>query len=124
MNTKILLAALLAATPIAAADAMNVAIFLQKAEALEKKGMMALFSGDFKVLKKEVEGASGQLRTERLTAQKTGRKPAFCPPAKGGSLNPNELLAHMRSIPAAQRSQTEVKDGLRGLLARKYPCPG
>ena len=124
MNTKMMLAALIAAMPIAAADAMNVAIFLQKAEALEKKGMMALFSGDFKVLKKEVEGASAQLRTERLAAQQAGRKPAFCPPAKGGSLNPNELLAHMRSIPAGQRSQTEVKDGLRGLLARKYPCAG
>ena len=124
MNTKIMLAALLAAMPIAAADAMNVAIFLQKADVLEKKGMMAVFSSDFKALKGEVEGASGQLRAERLAAQKAGRTPAFCPPAKGGSLNPKELLAHMRAIPAAQRSQTEVKDGLRSLLARKYPCPG
>ena len=124
MKTKMMLATLCAAMPIAAADAMDVAIFLQKAEVLEKKGMMALFSSDFKVLKKEIQSASGQLRSERLAAQKAGRKPAFCPPAKGGSLNPNELLAHMRGIPAAQRSQIEVKDGLRGLLARKYPCPG
>ncbi|PSJ43382.1 hypothetical protein [Allosphingosinicella deserti] len=122
MKTKLIAAALLAAAPVTSANAMNVADFLLKADALEKKGMMALFSSDYKLLKGEVETASKQLRSERLAAQKAGRKPAYCPPAKGGGLTPNEMLAQLRTIPAAQRSRVELKDGLKAVLSRKFPC--
>jgi hypothetical protein len=118
---KMIAAALAAAIPIDPAAAMNVADFLQRAEALEQRGMMAVFSSDYKALKAEVQTASGQLRAERLAAQKAGRKPAYCPPPKGG-LTPKELLAHFRKIPATQRLRTDVKDGLRSLLVSKYPC--
>jgi hypothetical protein len=121
MNKKAILAAMLAAMPFAAADAMNVAVFLEKADVLEKKGMMALFSSDYKILKGEVQTASGELRSERIAAQKAGRTPAYCPPEKGG-LTPKELLTQLRTIPAAQRARVELKDGLRAVLARKYPC--
>jgi hypothetical protein len=75
------------------------------------------------LLKKEIETHSATLRAERLAAERAGRKPAYCPPAKSG-LNSEELLAAFRSIPAAQRPRTDVKDALRALLARKYPCRG
>ena len=120
---KLILGAFLLALPLSGAQAMNIATFLQKADALEKKGMMALFSSDYKLLKGEVEAASSQLRTERIAAQKAGKKPAYCPPAKGG-LGPQELLAQLRTIPVPQRGRMDVKDGLRTVLARKYPCPG
>jgi hypothetical protein len=123
MKTRILLAAALAALPLAPAQAMDVAAFLHKADALEKKGMMALFSSDYKLLKGEVEAASGQLRAERLAAEKAGRRPAYCPGRAAGGLNSNELLAHLRTIPAAQRPGVAMKDALRDLYARKYPCP-
>ncbi len=121
MKYKLLAAALLTVLPLAAAQAMNVDTFLQKANALEKKGMTALFSSDFKLLKAEIEGASKELRAERVAAQKVGRAAAYCPPAKS-SLNSKEILAHFRAIPAAQQARTPVKDGLRSLLMRKYPC--
>lgn len=121
MRMKLLAAFLLASVPIGAAQAMDVATFLAKADALKKKGMMALMSSDYKLLKKEIETHSGTLRAERLAATRAGRKPAYCPPAKSG-LNSDELLAAFRSIPAAQRPRTDVKDALRALLARKYPC--
>ena len=121
MKTKLIVAALLAAAPVTAASAMNVADFLLKADALEKKGMMALFSSDLKLLKGEVETAGKQLRSERLAAEKAGRKPAYCPPAKGG-MSPQDLVALLRTIPPAQRPRTELKDGLRTVFARKYPC--
>ncbi|HEX8225810.1 MAG TPA: hypothetical protein VF605_18540 [Allosphingosinicella sp.] len=120
---KLLAALLLASVPISAAQAMDVATFLAKADALKKKGMMALMSSDYKLLKKEIETHSATLRAERLAAERAGRKPAYCPPAKSG-LNSEELLAAFRSIPAAQRPRTDVKDALRALLARKYPCRG
>jgi hypothetical protein len=124
MKTKLILAALAAAAPLTAADAMNVAVFLDKAGALEKRGPLALFSSDYKLLKREVQTASEQLRAERLAAQKAGRTPAYCPPAKGGGLTPSELLAQLRTIPAEQRARVDLKDGLRAVLKRKYPCPG
>jgi hypothetical protein len=121
MKRTLLLAALLAVVPVAAADAMDVATFLTKADALQKKGMMALMSSDYKLLKNEILAQSQALRNERLAAVRAHRKPAYCPPAKSG-LNSNEILAAFRTIPAAQRPRIQVKDALRGLLVKKYPC--
>jgi hypothetical protein len=120
---KLILGAFLIAAPLSAASAMPVSEFLTKADALQKKGMMALFSSDYKTLKSQVEAASGALRKERTAAKAAGRPQAYCPPAKSG-LNSNEILASFRSIPPAQRGRTDVKDALRSLLARKYPCRG
>jgi hypothetical protein len=122
MNKKLVIAAALLISLPAAAHAMKVSAFLQKAEALQKRGAMALFSKDIGRLKKEVTDAGGQLRAERLAAEKAGRKPAYCPPEKS-SLNSDELLSHMRAMSAAERERQEVKDALRNLMARKYPCP-
>lgn len=122
---KIALGLLIAVAPLTAAQAqtMSVAEFLAKADALQKKGAMALFSSDIGKLKNEVMSSGKQLRAERLAAEKVGRKPATCAPPKGkASINSNELLAHFRSIPPAQRSMS-VKDGFAGLLRKKFPCP-
>lgn len=120
---KLILSTLLIVVPVTAVQAMNVAVFLQKAEALQKKGMAAMFSSDLGLLKGEIRTASAQLKAEREAAKRAGRPSAYCPPAKA-SLNSNELMVHFRAIPPAQRARTEVKDGLRSLLARKYPCRG
>ena len=120
---KLILSVFLIVVPATALHAMNVAVFLQKAEALEKKGMTAMFSSDLRLLKGEIRTASAQLKAEREAAKRAGRPSAYCPPAKA-SLNSNELMAHFRAIPPAQRARTEVRDGLRSLLARKYPCRG
>ena len=119
---KFALVALLVVLPVTALHAMTVAVFLEKAEALQKRGMTAMFSSDIGLLKNEIKGAGDALREERLAAQRAGRRAAYCPPERP-SLNSNELLAHFRAIPAPQRARTEVKDALRTLLVRKYPCP-
>ena len=123
MKIKLLAAALLAVVPVGAAQAMDVATFLVKADALQKKGVMALMSSDYKLLKSEIETNGAALRAERLAAERARRKPAYCPPAKQ-SLTSGEILAAFRSIPAAQRPRVQVKDALRALMARKYPCRG
>jgi hypothetical protein len=121
-KTITLIAALIGAAP-AYAQAMPLPTFLAKAAALEKKGAMALFSGDLKRLKAEMRDSAAALRVERLAAVKAGKRPAYCPPEKGAPMNSDEVLAYFRSIPAAQRAQMTTKDGLRGLVARKHPCP-
>ena len=116
-------AVLLIAAPATAlqAQTMPVSTFLAKADALKKKGPMALFSSDIGLLKKEIQNSAKALRAEQLSAQKAGRKPALCMPAKA-AVNSNELLAHFTAIPPAQRSMS-VKAGFAGLIRKKYPCP-
>jgi hypothetical protein len=116
---------LLAAAPLGAlqAQSMPVSQFLGKAEALKKKGPLALFSSDLKLLKAEIQKSGASLRAERLAAKAAGRRQAFCPPEGPASLNSEEVLNHMRSIPAAQRPRMPVREAMRGLMARKYPCP-
>jgi hypothetical protein len=121
LKKKLLAAVLLAIVPIGAAQAMDVATFLAKADALQKKGMLALMSADYKLLKSEIETQAGALRAERLAAERARRKAAYCPPAKQ-SLTSSEILAAFRTIPAAKRPRIQVKDALRALMARKYPC--
>ena len=108
--------------PMTALQAMTVAVFLDKADALERKGMMAMFSSDLRLLKAEVKGATGQLRAERLRRIAAGQRPFYCPPERM-SLNSDQLLAHLRTIPPVQRQRMELRDALRLMLARRYPCP-
>jgi hypothetical protein len=121
-KSAVFLLLLLMAMPIggARAQSMPVSQFLADAEALQKKGAMALFSSDLRLLKQEIQNSGKQLRAEQKAARQAGRTPATCMPAKA-SMNSNELLAHFRSIPAEQRNMP-VKAALAGLMRKKYPC--
>lgn len=121
---KMLVALLLVAVPVTALHAMTVATFLTKAEALQRRGAMALLSSDLGLLKNEVTSVSAQLKSERERAVADGRTPAYCPPAQRASLNSEELLGHLRAIPPAQRERMEMRDAMRSFLVRKYPCAG
>jgi hypothetical protein len=111
--------------PLAGANAQNMPLnqFLAKAAALEKKGPLALLSGDMKRLKNEVQSSANELRTERLAALAARKRPAFCPPQKPTGVGVSEILGHFRSIPAAQRARMRTKDAWRSLMVKKYPCP-
>lgn len=114
---------LMAALPANAANAqtMPVATFLAKADALQKKGPLALFSSDIGRLKAEIQKSGKALRAEQEAARKAGRTPAACLP-KQAEVNSNELLAHFRAIPPAQRG-LPVKAAFASFMAKKYPCP-
>ena len=122
---KSLIVAFAAAVPLTPllAQSMPVSQFLAKADALQKKGAMALFSGDVGKLKAEVMNSGKQLRAEQVAAKKAGRKTATCMPEQGkATVNQTELLAHFRSIPPAQRNMT-VKAAFASMMRKKYPCP-
>jgi hypothetical protein len=120
---KLGLALFLIVAPVAAAEAqsMPVSQFLAKADALKKKGPLALFSGDIKLLKAEVQNSGKALRADEIAAAKAGRQPVTCMP-KQVSMNSEEILTHFRSIPAAQRG-ISVKAAFASLMQKKYPCP-
>jgi hypothetical protein len=111
--------ALACASPVTA-QTMPVADFLAKAEALQKRGPTALFSSDYKLLKREAEGSGKALRASAAAARKAGRAPIACLPEKAAT-NSDELLKHLRSIPPAQRSMP-IGTAFNQLMAKKYPC--
>jgi hypothetical protein len=118
---KLLSFALVAALP-GSAQAMDVQTFLAKADALKAKGPLALFSRDLKLLKSEIQTQSESLRSERLAAKAAGKPQAYCPQGDSGSMDSDELLAAFRTIPEPQRPRIQVRDALKALLARKFPC--
>jgi len=122
MRTKLLAAGLLAIAATAAANAMDVATYLAKADALRQRGMTAMFSSEARELQAEIRTSGAALKQERLAAQRAGRRPAYCPPGPA-SLSVEEIFAAMNAVPPARRARTPVKDALRAAFARKYPCP-
>lgn len=104
-----------------AAGDMSVATFLGKAERLQKKGPLAMMSPDLKLLMGEMKGA-GKAYRARLDADKAaGRPPHSCPPAKM-AMNSNEVLAHFRSYPVAERPKISVTTAFGDLSRKRYPC--
>ena len=122
MKFRILVGALLAAAPIAAA-AMPVSTFLAKADRLQKKGPLAMFSGDLKLLMGQVKGDAAELRAENKAAAAAGRQKAYCTPPGGVKLSNRDILSAMQAVPPAQRARTSTKDALRSFFARRFPCP-
>lgn len=123
MKYRILIGALLAAAPLASVAAMPVSTFLAKADRLQNKGPMALFSGDLKLLTRQIKADAAQLRAANKAAAAAGRPKAYCTPEAGVKLTNRDILGAMQSVPAAQRSTTSTRDALRAYFARRFPCP-
>ena len=117
---------LLAAAPLTAASAQDVAHFLDRVDTLISRGPFALLSPDFYRLKRLVESNGDELKLEYAQAKARHQRTAFCPPlADKPRVNKTEYLAALRAVPVARRSTTDTRDVLRNGLERKYPCrPG
>jgi hypothetical protein len=103
------------------AQAMSVADFLTKADALKAKGIFAMMSSDIGLLKAEIGGAGKAYRAD-LNARKVAGQPApSCPPPKV-SMDSDQLIAYFRSIPATQRPTTSVNTAFAGMMAQRFPC--
>ncbi|HLL58947.1 MAG TPA: hypothetical protein VK391_03545 [Allosphingosinicella sp.] len=102
---------------------MPVSTFLAKANALKSKGALAVFSGDLKLLKAEVNNSAKAYGNDVKAARKAGKLTHSCPPAGTKlSMNSDELLGYFNSIPPAQRNMS-VKTAFYGLMKKKFPCP-
>lgn len=112
---------LLPVAALAAPGDMSVATFLAKAEALQAKGVTAMFSSDVGVLKSEGK-AAGQHYKARLQAEKAQGRPSSCPPP-GVKINSDELVAFLRTYPTAARPRVSMKQAMADYFIKKYPCP-
>lgn len=101
---------------------MPVSTFLTKAEVLQKKGPMAVFSKDLKLLMNQVTTDAGELKAANQAAVAAGKQKAYCAPAKGVKLTNSDILHAMRAVPPAQRAATSTRDALRSYFAKRFPC--
>lgn len=116
-------AGLLAMVP-ASAQAMTVAEFLAKANALKAKGILAMGSPDIKLLRNEMKGIADAYRTDIESARKAGRTPHSCPPPKGkANMGGKDFLADLEAIPPAQRGMS-MKAAFYGVMKKRFPCTG
>jgi len=96
------------------AQAMSVAEFLAKANALKARGFLAIGSPDIKLLKGEMEGVANAYRADIRS----------CPPPKGkAKIGSKELIAEFEAIPAAQRGMS-VKSAFYAMMKKRFPCKG
>ena len=121
MRLRLLIAIALGAAP-SAGLAMPVATFLTKADALQRKGPMALFSSDLKLLTNQIKRDAGELRAENKAAEAAGRRKSYCAPAGGVKLTNRDIIGAMNAVPPPQRETTQTKDALRAYFARRFPC--
>jgi hypothetical protein len=117
------LALFLTIAPVAAAEAQNMPVsqFLAKAEALKKKGPLALLSGDLKLVMNQVKQDSAQLRAENKALDAAGKRKHYCAPPNS-KVTDKELLAAVEQVPVAQRPRTSTKEAFKAYFARRYPC--
>jgi hypothetical protein len=122
MKFRIFVGAMLALAPVAA-TAMPVSTFLAKADKLQKKGPLAMFSGDLKLLMGQIKADAAQLRAENNALAAAGKPKAYCTAPGGVKMSNRDILSAMNSVPPAQRARTSTKDALRAYFARRFPCP-
>lgn len=115
----------IAGPALAADQPMTAGQFLARAEPLLKKSKMSLmFSGEARKLV-AILGQAAQNNRKRLDTDKAaGRKLDTCLPETGkAKVNANDLLAHIRAMPPAQKAQS-FDSAFASYTARKYPCQG
>ena len=123
MRMKLIVAAVAASVPaMASAQSMSAESFFQKAEALQRKGMMAMFSSDVKKLMKEAKAAGETARAQRLAALKMGGKPRYCPPPGSQRMGSDEFMERLGAMSRVDRLKIDMTEVMIRINSVKFPC--
>jgi hypothetical protein len=119
-----LFAAALALVPAAAAaQSMSAEQFNRRATALQKKGVLAVFSGgEIKALTTEAQAASKRAAENRRAAIAVGQQPRFCPPKGEFSMDDKQFMAGLSAIPAADRARIDMTEAVTRIFVSRFPC--
>jgi hypothetical protein len=96
--------------------------FLERANRLKAKGPLAFFDPDYKRLKAEGTAAGKSIGADRIAAEKAGRPILYCSPKARAQLGSLEFIAGLEAIPAPERANMSLKQGMLRVLQKKYPC--
>lgn len=122
MKLNLVAALALVVPAVASAQSMNAQRFHERATALQKKGVMALFSGgEIKALTHEAQAAGQRAAESRRAALKADQTPRFCP-QRPGKMDDKEFMARLTAIPAVERAGIDMTEAMTRILAAKYPC--
>ena len=104
----------------AAPEDMSAAEFLAKATALKSRGMLALLSPDYNLLKNA--GASAMRGYEtRLAAERAEGRPSSCPPSRI-RVNRDVVLNHLRTYPVTERDSIDLQQAVADYYRLTWPC--
>ena len=106
----------------ASAQSMSAETFFQKAQALQRKGMMAMFSSDVKKLMKEAKAAGETARAQRLATLKAKEKPRYCPPAGSQRMSSDEFMQRLGAMPRTERLKIDMTEAMIRIQVAKFPC--
>ena len=101
---------------------MPASLFLKKADALRARGPFALFSADLKTLQFEAEAAGDELHLEHAERMASHQPTDWCAPVTK-YLGPRELIEGMHALPRADLDRMDIKQAMRAIFTRDYPCP-
>ena len=114
---RVLLLAALAALGLSAPlEAMTVQEFVTRGDALQAKGMFALFSDELETLRLEFRPGAKAWRAQVKTAQ-----PPVCAPPKV-TLQPEDILALLKQVPPAERPNIDVRTAVIREMNARYRC--
>jgi hypothetical protein len=123
MKLNLVAAAVMFVPTVVAAQSMNAEQFNRRATSLQRKGMLAVFSGgEIKALTGEAQAASKRAVDNRRAAIAAGQAPRFCPPKGPFSMNDKELMASLSAIPTADRARIDMTEAMTRIFASKFPC--
>jgi hypothetical protein len=108
------------APAVAAPGDMSVAEFLAKANVLKSRGMLAVLSPDYRMLKKEGAGAVRAFNA-RLAAERAEGRPSSCPPSAIRA-DTDVVLNHLRTYAANERDRTDLHQAVADYYRRTWPC--
>ena len=123
MQLRVLvLAGALLVPAAASAQPMSAETFFQKAKALQRKGMMAMFSSDVKTLMKEAKAAGETARAQRLAALKARLQPRYCPPSGAQRISSDEFMERLGALSRADRLRIDMTEAMIRIMESKFPC--
>jgi hypothetical protein len=104
---------------------LTVADVLAKSDALQTKGMLAIFSSDLGLIKAEAKRDIDAFAAAMQAAHREHRPLPACPPQDVNgwkfNFNTDEVLKFYRSIPPRQRAMSSIQ-GFFEYMTVKYPC--
>jgi hypothetical protein len=118
----LLFLALAISAPALAAPAGSAQNFLDRANRLKAKGPLAFFDADYKRLKAEATAVGKSIGDDRIAAEKAGKPILYCSPKPRAQLGSYEFIDGLEAIPAGERANMSLKQGMLRVLQKKYPC--
>ncbi len=122
---RVMLSGLLLLTLASAASAqsMNAQTFYQRATSLQKKGVLAIFSGgEIKALMNEGQAAGKAAGAAYDVDKRAGRRTRFCPPPGKREMGSDEYMKRLAAIPVAERARIDMTEATTRILIAKFPC--